>query len=89
MSHSIISRPVHLTEGRHVHHLLQLLLTTAGPAAGVPPNLDRLIILIVSLQLQNKPHLHGEHEAGEPVIVPDVDTDPGLTQQEAHYLHVT
>ena len=78
MSHSIISRPVHLTEGRHVHHLLQLLLTTAGPAAGVPPNLDRLIILIVSLQLQNKPHLHGEHEAGQPVVVPDVNADPRL-----------
>ena len=34
------------------------------------------------------PHLHGEHEAGQPVVVPNIDADPGLAEQEADHLGV-
>jgi hypothetical protein len=31
-------------------------------------------------------YLHGEHEGGEPVIVPDVEADIGLLQQVLNHL---
>ena len=34
-------------------------------------------------------HLHGEHKGGEPVVVPDVDTDAGLGEEKPGHLKAT
>ena len=34
-------------------------------------------------------YLHGEHEAGEPVVVAPVDVDLGVGEEGAHRPHVT
>jgi hypothetical protein len=41
------------------------------------------------LEKEKKVDLHGEHEGGEPVVVPDVQADGRLLQQILHNLKET